>query len=131
MWRDAFANQTSTYFTNIAYVQPQNFTAQLKIYSGTINDYGSSTLLYSTTTVTATPETDGNNENIIYSTGMQEASTSGTASWFELTHSHGNVAYGTVGINGSGSDLEIGSTAITSGQQYIISGLRLRFSNAI
>ena len=65
MWRDAVANQTSTTFTNIAYIQSQNFSAHIKIYSGTINDLGNSTLLFSTATVTATPETDGNNENII------------------------------------------------------------------
>ena len=131
MWRNAFANYTSGDGAAKDYNVLFNWGGVIKIYAGTINDLGASTLLMTVTNAETTIETDGNNENIIYSTGMNTASASGTANWFTLKHSHGTVAYGTVGTMGSGSDLEIGSTAITSGQQYMINSLRLRFSNAV
>lgn len=132
MWRDAFANYTSTNSVNSEYNQPFNWGGTLKVYSGTINDLGASTLLLTATSLRTTMETDGNNENIIYD-GQDNADVSGTASWFTLSTSYNNTpyAYGTVGTDGSGADLMIGNTAISSGTVYFINGLRLKFSNAI
>ena len=132
MWRNAFANYTSSNTTNGEYNQLFNWGGVIRIYSGTINDLGASTQLLSVTDAFTTVETDGNNENIIYS-GQVSANASGTASWFSLSTSFDSnpYAYGTVGTDGSGADLMIGNTAIVSGETYFVNGLRLKFSNAI
>tara|TARA_R110002074_G_scaffold301280_1_gene472668 strand:+ start:830 stop:1264 length:435 start_codon:yes stop_codon:yes gene_type:complete len=132
MWRNAFANYTSSNTTNGEYNQLFNWGGVIRIYSGTINDLGASTQLLSVTDAFTTVETDGNNENIIYS-GQVSANASGTASWFSLSTAFdiNPYAYGTVGTDGSGADLMIGNTAIVSGETYFVNGLRLKFSNAI
>lgn len=66
---------------------------------------------------------------------------SGTASWFVLHATYSGTATptlttltsdkgamtGTIGVTGSGADLEIGSTAIESGIQYTSAGITLNF----
>ena len=56
------------------------------------------------------------------------ATQTGTATYFALLSTDGSTVYqqvtGTVGAIGSGSDLEISSTSITSGSQYRVSQLR-------
>ena len=132
MWRNAFANYTSGGSAAKEYNELYNWGGVIKIYAGTINDLGASTLLMTVTETETTIETDGNNENIIYS-GQDNADASGTASWFSMSTSYDNTpwSYGTVGTDGSGADLMIGSTAIVSGTVYFVSGLKFKFSNAI
>lgn len=63
------------------------------------------------------------------------ASASGTATWFLLARSPSGVTslatraalMGTVGVTGSGADLEINSTDIISGVGYTCTGLYLNF----
>lgn len=84
--------------------------------------------------------TQTNVNPVIISTEYVTAIASGLATWFWLVVIPNNVsgsdldpaativhsAYGTVGITGSGSDLELPDTNIVSGQQYRISGMQLR-----
>ena len=68
----------------------------------------------------------------VISTTFLAATGTGAATWFLLTActSTGVLyqqAIGTVGLSGSGSDLEISDTAVTAGQFYRILNLRLLF----
>ena len=71
-------------------------------------------------------------------TPFSQATATGTATWFWLTvigepyaPSYSNVIqqqlFGTVGILGSGADLELANVNLTSGTAYSITNLRLRF----
>lgn len=75
---------------------------------------------------------------VIVSSNYKEASGSGTATWFRwmvVTRPQGtqppdtmiHQIIGTVGLSGSGADLEMDDTAIVAGNQYRISSLRLLF----
>ena len=76
MWRNAFANYTSGDGAAKDYNVLFNWGGVIKIYAGTINDLGASTLLMTVTNAETTIETDGNNENIFNMTSiMGEANT--------------------------------------------------------
>lgn len=67
----------------------------------------------------------------LLSTLSKAASASGTATWFRsLVVSNTNVMLqqfiGTVGLSGSGADLEIDSTTIVSGNSYRVTNLRIQ-----
>lgn len=66
---------------------------------------------------------------VVVNTNPVAATASGTATWFCICTAYGGVALqsitGTVGLVGSGSDLEIVNTAITSGTQYRVSSFIL------
>lgn len=77
---------------------------------------------------------------VIVSTEYVTASQSGTATWFWwvctstvgfANTTPGNTLFqqiiGTVGLPGSGNDLEVPSTTITAGEQYRVLNLRLQF----
>lgn len=75
---------------------------------------------------------------VTINTGSVPAGQSGTATWFWLTHlrQYGWVTegdfqahqiYGTIGVTGSGADLEIPSVDVVQGTAYRIINLRLRF----
>jgi hypothetical protein len=73
----------------------------------------------------------------IISTVYSNAVASGTATWFwwvtKPTYQYDNPnaiihqIFGTVGVTGSGSDLEMGSTGIVTGQPYRILNIRINF----
>lgn len=75
----------------------------------------------------------------IIATAYQNATASGTATWFWLTthptyqYDSPNIlihqAIGTVGVVGSGADVEMASVAITSGQAYRVLNLRILFQS--
>jgi len=101
------------------------------IWAGTLDDWSTSTLLMDSF-VYGTTSTDGNNEIITYSTSMDQASISGTATWFSMGSSNSNFwVSGTIGTDGSGADLVIGNTTLVANQQYIIGGIKVKFNNAI
>ena len=72
---------------------------------------------------------------VVISTTYLTATGTGSATWFLLT-AYSNIgtiyqqAIGTVGLTGSGSDLEISDTVVTSGLTYRILNLRLLFQSA-
>jgi len=140
MWRNAFANYTSSTTTNGEYNELYNWGGIIKIYSGTINNTSASTLLLSVDESITTVETVSGQERIIYH-GQGDAIASGNASWFSLSTtalpSEGwtnNIrppwAYGTVGTD-SGADLMIGNTAIVSGTTYLVNNLTFTFAYGI
>jgi hypothetical protein len=77
------------------------------------------------------------NEIVTMNLPFVAASSSGTASWFYLkTHPYSGTAIsatqnhgiiGTVGVIGSGADLEIAATNIVSGNQYRIVNFKMAF----
>jgi hypothetical protein len=69
---------------------------------------------------------------VVISTGYLAATGTGTATWFiwNVRNDAGTIyqqAIGTVGVSGSGSDLEISDNTITTGQMYRILNLRVLF----
>ena len=55
-------------------------------------------------------------------TGDASANATGTATWARIVDSNGNfVMDGTVGLTGSGADVELDSTSITAGQPVNVS----------
>ncbi len=76
----------------------------------------------------------------VYSTIYVNATQSGTATWFWWTvrptyslDGPNNIVHqivGTVGLTGSGSDLELGDVNIVSGSPYRIINLRLSFQSS-
>lgn len=83
-------------------------------------------LWYHQADLSPTTRTDN---TVIVNTNANTATASGTATWFCLTAVYGGVVYssvtGNVGLTGSGADLEIANTSISSGTQYRVSGLIL------
>ena len=132
MWRNNFAQYTGhNTVTNQYTYTGIHGGGTIQVFSGTINDFENSTVLYQASLI-ASVTTDGNNEDIVYSTSMSAAVATGTATWFRLSSNyHSQWVYGTVGLDNSGSDLMIGSTAITSGQSYVIGGIKIRFTNSM
>lgn len=130
MWRNAFANYTSSTTTNGEYNELYNWGGIIKIYSGTINNTSASTLLLSVDESITTVETVSGIERIIYH-GQGDAIASGNASWFSLSTNEPSDsriwAYGTVGTD-SGSDLMIGNTAIVSSTTYLVNNLTFIFA---
>lgn len=82
-----------------------------------------------TNTDTFTVTTSANPVKI--TTPFLAASASGIATWFRMISSgSGTISHqiiGTVGIDGSGSDLEVQSTTITSGELYRLFEFKLTF----
>ena len=78
------------------------------------------------------------NEKVIVNTEFVAASASGSATWFSLFHvpGHltsgriGNFITGDIGITGSGADIEIPDTNITTGELYRILGWKLKFPSS-
>lgn len=132
-WNQGFANRTNSSSTHGNHCYNNNYTNYVTIWDGTINDWsGSQPLIkiYLNNTVS----TDGSDEFITYySSSMATASSTGTATWFSINqqHDHDYFAYGTVGIDGSGSDLMIGNTAIVADTQYNFSNIVIKFPSAI
>lgn len=68
---------------------------------------------------------------VVISTSYVNATGTGAATWFwwvVTTPGYANIyqqAIGSVGLTGSGADLEISDTLVTSGQQYRILNLRV------
>ncbi len=75
-----------------------------------------------------------NGDIITINTGFVSATTSGAATWFCLYHdinnTIGNFITGDVGITGSGADIEIPDTNLTSGELYRILGWKLKFPSS-
>lgn len=78
-------------------------------------------------------------EKVIVNTEFVAASASGSATWFSLFHvysnnltsgSIGNFITGDIGITGSGADIEIPDTNITTGELYRILGWKLKFPSS-
>lgn len=77
---------------------------------------------------------DNSNHLITVGTPFVNAVASGTATWYWMlagglrnTPDIYQQSFGTVGITGSGADLEMNSTVITSGQPYKINNLKIQF----
>jgi hypothetical protein len=69
---------------------------------------------------------------IVFNTYLKAATGTGTATWFWMLaqNRYGTIAnqlLGTVGLNGSGADLEIADVNIVSGTQYKIVDLKIQF----
>lgn len=75
-----------------------------------------------------------NNDILNFSTEFVAAPASGLATWFCLYHdinnTIGNFITGSVGITGSGADIEIPDTNITTGELYRILGWKLKFPSS-
>lgn len=79
-----------------------------------------------------------NNNILTINTSFVAAEASGSATWFCLFHttsglssgSFGNFITGDVGITGSGADIEIPDTNLTSGELYRILGWKLKFPSS-
>ena len=76
---------------------------------------------------------------VTINTDFVAASISGAATWFCLFHvdhnsfttgNIGNFITGDVGITGSGADIEIPDTNLTSGELYRILGWKLKFPSS-
>lgn len=68
-----------------------------------------------------------NDDSFSVGTYYNQATASGTATWVAILVQQGNslsnihqIIYGSVGVIGSGADLVIGNTTITSGNYYMI-----------
>lgn len=75
-----------------------------------------------------------NNDVVAINTEFVSAITSGTATWFclynDINNTIGNFITGDVGITGSGADIEIPDTNLTSGELYRILGWKLKFPSS-
>lgn len=127
-----------------------NVTGLINIYQGTVpTDFSTLTAFnsrsadvlvsFNTTTAglfTSTVNTSTNPSLI--ATAYQNASATGTATWFRWFTYNGTSGsnalihqiIGTVGATGSGADLEISSTSIVSGRAYRIQTLRIQFPSS-
>jgi hypothetical protein len=132
-WRQGFMNRTDYNSSHgLVWAHNNNYDSYITIWDGTINDYSGSTKLLRMR-VYGTASTESGEELITYnSSGTTAALYSGTATWFHIGGSDSDYwAYGTVGTDGSGADLMIGTTALVSGTQYNFSNIVMKFPSAI
>lgn len=131
-WRQGFMNITDYNSTQGNWAYNNNYDMFITIWDGTINDYSGSTKLLKMRTY-GTASTESGEELITYnSSGTTAATSNGTATWFHIGVSDNNYwAYGTVGTDGSGADLMIGTTTLVNGTEYNFSNIVFKFPSAI
>lgn len=124
------------------------FRSEIRIYKGTVpTDFSGLTNLsgrnsdllstivhsdYGNPTTNFTASSNFSTNPVLITSGYTAASASGTATWFRIvtfpyvnTEAITHQIVGTIGLPGSGSDLEIGNTNIVSGKYYRIVNLKI------